>query len=159
MSTTASTPTRADALALFADLIAEGSRDRAAEKKTKAKAKAEAVKTAKTSRQLREALPVFYAVADPTFESKYQTAQIILQSCDCCGSLTRFVGAVHTHQRHKRVATTWREIPAPLNTALPLTIRYHEQTTPMCASCLSSISHIQDALTAAQYSDSQLSLF
>lgn len=142
---------------ILSDLINGG---KAAIKKTEQEKEAQkrAKKAAAQRAKLRaQYSPVAVAMESNDFVPISQTAQIILQSCDECGSLTQFVGAVTLREKHKRLPA-FREMSKPLDSNLPLEIRYHEQRVPFCACCLKTIERTGE-LVSAITSAKQLELF
>ena len=155
----------ADLNALFADF--DASFGKAATKKAvaaeratarAAKPKAAAVnphlsesRTANTLRNLLGPESVWRPVA--------VTAQIVEQSCRCCGGSTKYLGNVTVTHEHKRTRALWSaQIPeSPAHSELPHEVAYHTMRVEQCASCIEIGLRMSEL--AAQPECHQLSLF
>jgi len=123
------------------DLINES---KAQEKETKLQKERDKKKTV-AQKELAKYLPYSVAIDDPAWYADSQTVQIIKQTCDECKNTISYVGGCTLHYKHKRLPAT-RELNAPLNKDLRMTVRYHKMTVPMCACCLKVVQIVDEYL-------------
>lgn len=144
-------------LDFLSDLFAEGK----AEIK-KAKAQKEQSKKEIAAKKQKAKLEAFYLptksmIDEAGWTAISQVAQIIIQSCECCGSTTKYIAGNTLRQKHKS-NLAFREIHAPVDATLPLEVRYHSNTTAYCAECIDIQKRVEDLFPSAEHNP-QLSLF
>lgn len=145
---------RADAEALFADLLAEP--------KTSGKVKNISAKP-KLDKSWGTAGIVRKLITQRKLLPALRIVTVTTQHCSTCGSSHSYTGVAHIRfEDNKRPDHLAVELPYALTLeeaiATPSTVRHVEETTEVCATCLSMTEHIEHILFPEGADDSFKSL-